>query len=88
MSLDYQQGGVEVGVATKRMHQEVVSVQEALAGEVVKIMVNVSITNREEMDIIGPVPARRGDFQGTSCQEMARIKQSQHKTFLVQISQL
>lgn len=65
------QGGVEAGVVINQRHQEGVSVQGALAGEVAKTPVNGSITNHEEMASIGPAPVKRGDIQVIKWQNLA-----------------
>lgn len=60
-------------MAINQRHQEGVSVQRALAGEVAKMVAIASITNREEMVSIDQVRAKRGVIQGNKCQETGRI---------------
>jgi len=55
------------------MHQEGVTIQEAMAEEMVKMVVIASTTNQEEMVTIDRTHAKRGDIQVTKCQEMGRI---------------
>jgi hypothetical protein len=72
----YLQDGVEAGVAINQMHQEGVSIQEAMAGEMVKMVVIASTTNQGEMVTIDRANAKRGDIQVTIYQEMGRIRLS------------
>jgi hypothetical protein len=72
----YLQDGVEAGVAIIQMHQEGVSIQEAMAGEMVKMVVIASTTNQGEMVTIDRANAKRGDIQVTIYQEMGRIRLS------------
>jgi uncharacterized protein (DUF2141 family) len=58
------------------MHQEGVSIQEAMAGEMVKMVVIASTTNQGEMVTIDRANAKRGDIQVTIYQEMGRIRLS------------
>jgi uncharacterized protein (DUF2141 family) len=58
------------------MHQEGVSIQEAMAGEMVKMVVIASTTNQGEMVTIDRANAKRGHIQVTIYQEMGRIRLS------------
>ncbi|KAG2403179.1 uncharacterized protein HKW66_Vig0184650 [Vigna angularis] len=73
--------GAEAEVVISQMHQEGVSIQGALAEEMVKMVVIGSTANRKEMVSIDRILAKRGEIQGIiTYQEMGRTLLSPEST--------
>jgi len=77
----YDQDGVEAEVVISQIHQEGVSIQGALAEEMVKMVVIGSTANRKETVSIDRILAKREEIQGIiKHQEMGRTLLSPEPT--------
>lgn len=81
LSMYYDQDGVEAEVVISQIHQEGVSIQGALAEEMVKMVVIGSTANRKETVSIDRILAKREEIQGIiKHQEMGRTLLSPEPT--------